>query len=163
MKHSSKFSLFIISLILLGCTQAQLNQAAQIAVPLAETATVAAGAYYGVPPTTSQAIIGGVNSLWGAYQQAQAGQPVSQGAVSASVGNAIQQATAGLPQSKQTAALQAAATLLQAQVKPAVTPAGVPVSLWNSSPTLRNNVQSLSEELHRRLERDARKSREHAQ
>lgn len=119
----------LLAIVLFGCTQAQLNTAEEIAIPIAESAAVAAGAYYGVPPSATQAVIGGANSLWGAYQMAQAGQPVAQGAVSTSIGNAIQGATAGLTQTKKVAALQAAATLLQQQA-PATAVAKPAVSLW---------------------------------
>ena len=160
---SNLLTILALALALTACTQQQLNEAEQVALPIAETAAIAAASYYGVPPNTTTAITGAVNSLWGAYAQAQAGQPVSQGAVNATIGNAIQQAIpAGTSPSKTVLALQAAATMLQ-QVQPtAATPApsGVPVSLWNSSPALRGNVRSLGDQLRERLDRDARQMRQ---
>jgi hypothetical protein len=120
----SKPIAILVAVIVGGCSTVQLNQAEQIALPIAEAAAVAAGAYYGVPPSTSTAVVAAANDLWGAYQQAQAGQPVNQGALEGSVGNAIQQSIpAGTSQSKTVAALQAAATLMQNQSKTAPPPA----------------------------------------
>lgn len=104
------------ALALFGCTTAQLNTAETIALPIAEATAVATGAYFGVPPTATIALEGAVNSLWGAYQQAQAGQPVAQGAISSTIGNAITASIpAGTTQSAKIVALQQAANILTAQ------------------------------------------------
>lgn len=106
--------LIATSLLLAGCTTAELQTAETIAKPIALAAASAAGAYLGVPPTATQAGIVAFNSLWGAVAQVQAGQPASAGAVAPAIGNAIQAAIpAGATSKTQLAVLAAAASLVQ--------------------------------------------------
>lgn len=82
----------LIALAAFGCTTAQLNQAAAVAIPIAEAAVTAAGAFFGVPPSATIAIEAAANALWGAGKQAQASQPVAQGTTIAPIGAAIAKA-----------------------------------------------------------------------
>lgn len=110
-----KYRILALCLLLSACTTAQLNTAATIAVPIAEAAAVAAGAYFGVPPSATQALILAGNSLWGAYKQAQAGQPIADGAAVPSVGAAIAQAMPSAPPAQQAAILASAAQIVTAK------------------------------------------------
>lgn len=82
----------LIALFAFGCTTAQLNQAAAVAIPIAEAAATAAGVYFGVSPTSVLAVTQAANALWGAAKQAQASQPVAQGTTIAPIGAAIDKA-----------------------------------------------------------------------
>lgn len=123
MKHRLLIPILAAAAILASGCATNSPSAAQIsaiAQPLADAALTAGAAYEGVSPTTTQAAVTAFNSLWGAYAQAQAGQPVDAGAVSQSVGAAIASAIpAGTSQNKTLAALQAAANSLASQAKAA--------------------------------------------
>jgi len=87
-----------------------------VAKPIADAAIVAAAAHYGVPPSSSTAVIAAVDSIWGAYIQAQNGQPVDQGATAPEIGRAISSnVPAGATPAQTTAILQAAAQALTAK------------------------------------------------
>jgi len=86
------------------------------AKPIADAAIVAAAAHYGVPPSSSTAVIAAVDSIWGAYVQAQRGQPVDQGATVPAIGRAISSnVPADATPAQATAMLQAAANVLTAK------------------------------------------------
>lgn len=98
--------LALVSIVALcACSTTQLSTAEAIAKPIADAALTAAAAHYGVPPTATQAVLTAADSLWGAMAQAQAGQPVAQGASVPSVGAAIAAALPATTSNAQAAAL----------------------------------------------------------
>jgi hypothetical protein len=109
---TKQFTTIALSLFLFGCSTVQLQNAAAIARPIADAALIAAASYYGLPPDSSRAAVAAFDSLWGAVAQVQAGQPAAHGAVSPSVGNAIQGALPIGTGTDQTAALLEAAAKL---------------------------------------------------
>jgi len=87
-----------------------------VARPLAEAAVVAAAAHYGVPPSSSMAAIAAVDSIWGAYIQAQNGQAVAQGSTVPAIGQAIaSKLPANATQAQAMSILQSAAENVTAQ------------------------------------------------
>lgn len=98
------------ALILVGCAATQQSALLTAAKPIATTALTAAAARYGVSPATTQMVI---DSLYGAAVQAQAGQPVSAGAATPEIGQAIASATPTGTPNNQAALLQAAAASLK--------------------------------------------------
>lgn len=103
-----KFLSVLVALVLPACTTAQLQQAQTIAKPIELAALSAAGAYFGVPPTDTQAAITAFGALWGAVQQVRAGQPAAQGTTIPAVGTAI---TNAIPSGTSTAQTIAALTV----------------------------------------------------
>jgi len=101
-----------LTIALSGCanlTPAQVSTAQA----LSSIAIGAAANYYHLPPNDAQVLIAASSSLWGAGQQAQAGQPVAQGATAAPIGNAIAAfIPAGAQPNATAAVLQQAATLV---------------------------------------------------
>lgn len=96
--------------LLPACQNGQITPQGAAVLNIAEAAIVAAAASKGVPPSSSTAIITALNSIWGAYAQAQAGQPVAQGASTVAIGQAIaSNIPAATPASQLPALLQAAA------------------------------------------------------
>ncbi len=90
MKHIA----YIAALAICACTSTgeltpQGSALIAAAKPIADAAIVAAAASHGVPPTTSTAVIAAVDALWGAAQQARAGQPVTNGTTNPAIGTAI--------------------------------------------------------------------------
>lgn len=107
----------ILTLVLFGCSTAQLNTAQAIADPIIIAAASAYAQTYGVPPVLTAAVATPVlNDIWGAAAQVAAKQPAAQGAATPAVGAAIQTQLAGVPQATQTALLTAAANKLTAYI-----------------------------------------------
>lgn len=108
--------LILATIALASCSSLTPSQQSA-AQGLATIAIQAAAAKYGVSPTETQAITTASNSLFGMAAQAQASQPVAQGASNVAIGNAVAaQVPAGTPD--QTAALlQAAAVAAQGFAK----------------------------------------------
>lgn len=88
MKHSH--SVLILALSFAGCTTAQLAQTRAIADPLVSAAVAGYAQTYGVPPVITQGVTGVIqNEFWGLLAQAQAKQPIAQGASIPAVGTAV--------------------------------------------------------------------------
>jgi len=112
MKHLEKSCIALLALSLAGCASLTPEQVST-AQALSSIAIGAAASYYHLPPNDAQVLIAASSSLWGAGKQAQAGQPVAQGATAAPIGNAIASAIPAQATPNQSAAiLQQAATLV---------------------------------------------------
>lgn len=80
----------LLALTLVGCTTAQLNTAQSIVDPVAVAFVSGYAQQYGVPPALTSAVLTPLlNDGWGMVAQAEAGQPVAQGASRPAVGNAV--------------------------------------------------------------------------
>lgn len=87
MKHLLRLG---ICIFLTACTTQQLNTAQSIVDPIAVAFVSGYAQQYGLPPALTSAVLTPLlNDGWGMVAQAEAGQPVAQGAARPAVGNAV--------------------------------------------------------------------------
>lgn len=97
---------FTLPLLLLGCSTAHLNQTRTITDPLVVAAVSAYASEYGVPPAlTNTFVVPLQNQFWGMLAQANAKQPIAQGADIPAVGSAVAKAVASDNSGQPTTAL----------------------------------------------------------
>jgi len=85
-------------LLLTACSTTQLNQTRAIADPLVAAAVRGYASSHGVPPELTDSLVTPLqNSFWGMLAQAQAQQPIAQGAAEPAVGVAVAKAAAQSP------------------------------------------------------------------
>lgn len=89
-----KLTFVLAALLVTSCTTSQIATTRMIADPIVSAVVSGYAATYGVPPPLTQGVVGIVqNQLWGMLAQAEAKQPVAQGASIPKVGAAVAQVT----------------------------------------------------------------------